>query len=195
MAVIHHQFESIHPFYDGNGRTGRIINILYLVKQGLLDTPVLYLSRYINQNKSEYYRLLQDVRSHGRWQDWLLFMLDGVEQTSRQTTVLIYAIKKLMQEYKHQIREKLTGMYSQDLINNLFRHPYTKIEFVTDELQVHRNTAAKYLNELVGIGLLSKLKLGKDNFYLNDALFQLLLNAGKNQNNSSLANEESEKLQ
>ena len=195
MAVIHHQFESIHPFYDGNGRTGRIINILYLVKQGLLDTPVLYLSRYINQNKSEYYRLLQDVRSHGSWQDWVLFMLDGVEQTSQQTTVLIYAIKKLMQEYKHQIREKLTGMYSQDLINNLFRHPYTKIEFVTDELQVHRNTAAKYLNELVGIGLLSKLKLGKDNFYLNDALFKLLLNAGTSQNNSSLANEESAKLQ
>ena len=180
MAIIHHQFESIHPFYDGNGRTGRIINILYLVKQGLLDAPVLYLSRYINQNKSEYYRLLQEVRSNNSWQDWLSFMLDGVEQTSKQTTILIYAIKKLMQEYKHQIREKLPGIYSQDLINNLFRHPYTKIEFVTDELQIHRNTAAKYLNELVGIGLLSKLKLGKDNFYLNDALFELLLNAGKN---------------
>jgi Fic family protein len=180
MAIIHHQFESIHPFYDGNGRTGRIINILYLVKQGLLDVPVLYLSRYINQNKADYYRLLQDVRTHNAWQEWLFFMLDGIEQTSRQTTLMILGIKKLMQEHKNIIREKLPKIYSQDLINNLFRHPYTKIEFVVDELQVHRNTATKYLNELVNIGVLTRHKLSKDNFYLNDALFQLLLNAGQN---------------
>ena len=177
MAIIHHQFESIHPFYDGNGRTGRIINILYLVKQGLLDVPVLYLSRYINQNKADYYRLLQAVRTDNNWHDWVFFILDGIEQTSRQTTLMIQAIKNLMQDHKHLIREKLPKIYSQDLINNLFRHPYTKIEFIMDELQVHRNTAAKYLNELVKIGVLIRHKISKDNFYLNDALFQLLLNS------------------
>jgi Fic family protein len=174
MAVIHHQFESIHPFYDGNGRTGRIVNILYLVQQGLLGSPVLYLSRYINQHKSDYYRLLQATRDTGDWTDWLLFMLDGVEQTSHQTTALITAIVALMQRHKNALREQLPRIYSQDLINNLFRHPYTKIEFVMTELLVHRNTASRYLDELVRIGLLSRHKLGKENFYLNNALFELL---------------------
>ncbi len=178
MAVIHHQFESIHPFYNGNGRTGRIINILYLVKQDLLGIPVLYLSRYINQNKSEYYRLLQSVRVDDAWEDWLLYILKGIEQTSRQTTQLIIDIKSLMQQYKHNLRHQLPNIYSQDLINNLFRHPYTKINFVTEELKVHRNTATKYLDELVRIGLLSKHKISKENFYLNDALFALLQNVG-----------------
>ena len=185
MAVIHHQFESIHPFYDGNGRTGRIINILYLVQHGLLNSPVLYLSRYINQHKADYYRLLQSTRDTGDWQDWLLFMLDGVEQTSRQTTVLITGIVALMQRHKHTLREQLPKIYSQDLINNLFRHPYTKIEFVTDELQITRKTAAKYLDEVVRIGLLSKHKLGKDNYYLNGALYELLLNANAKQGTST----------
>lgn len=178
MAVIHHQFESIHPFYDGNGRTGRIINILYLVQHGLLNSPVLYLSRFINQNKGDYYRLLQATRNTGNWEDWLLYMLGGVEQTSRQTTSLIIGIVALMQRHKHTLRDRLPKIYSQDLINNLFRHPYTKIEFVTDELMVHRNTATKYLDELVRIGLLSKHRLGKDNYYLNDALYGLLQNVG-----------------
>ncbi len=176
MAVIHHQFESIHPFYDGNGRTGRIINILYLVQHGLLGSPVLYLSRYINQNKADYYRLLQATRDTGNWEDWLLYMLDGVEQTSRQTTELTIGIVALMQRHKHTLREQLPKVYSQELINNLFRHPYTKIEFVTSDLQITRKTAAKYLDEAVRIGLLSKHKLGKDNYYLNDALYELLLN-------------------
>lgn len=176
MAIIHHQFESIHPFYDGNGRTGRIINILYLVQHGLLGSPVLYLSRYINQNKADYYRLLQTTRDTGNWEDWLLYMLDGVEQTSRQTTALITAIVALMQQHKEKLRTELPKVYSQDLINNLFRHPYTKIEFVMAELQITRKTAAKYLDELVRIGLLSKHKLGKDNYYLNDTLYALLLN-------------------
>ncbi|WP_115702543.1 Fic family protein [Legionella sainthelensi] len=180
MAVIHHQFESIHPFYDGNGRTGRIINILYLVKEGLLDVPVLYLSRFINQNKADYYKLLQKVRTDNAWAEWILFMLTGIEQTSRQTTLIIQNIKSLMQEQKHLIREKLPKLYSQDLINNLFRHPYTKIDFIMDELQVHRNTASKYLNNLVEIGVLSRHKLTKDNYYMNDALYDLLLNASQN---------------
>lgn len=177
MAVIHHQFESIHPFYDGNGRTGRIINILYLVKHGLLDTPVLYLSRYINQNKSEYYRLLQAVRDHQDWEKWVLYMLEGVEQTSRQTTRLILGMRDLMQHHKHKLRDELPKIYSQDLLNNLFRHPYTKIDFVMQELQIHRNTAIKYLEELVRIGLLTKHKIGKENFYLNTALYDLLGNS------------------
>lgn len=174
MAIIHHQFESIHPFYDGNGRTGRVINILYLVQQGLLDTPMLYLSRYINQHKADYYRLLQAVREDGDWEAWLLFMLEGIEQTAVQTTALVAGIKSIMQAHKHKLRAELPKIYSQDLINNLFRHPYTKIDFVMAELMVHRNTATKYLDELVRIGLLSKHKLGKDNYYLNDALFALL---------------------
>lgn len=178
MAIIHHQFESIHPFYDGNGRTGRIINILYLVKLGLLETPVLYLSRYINQNKSEYYRLLQAVRDQQEWETWVLYVLEGIEQTSRQTTHLIQGMRDLMQNYKHKMREELPKIYSQDLLNNLFRHPYTKIDFVMKELQVTRNTAMKYLDELVRIGLLSKHKKWKENYYMNDALFNLLLDIG-----------------
>jgi len=183
MAVIHHQFESIHPFYDGNGRTGRVINVLYLIKQDLLSLPVLYLSRYINQNKQTYYQLLQAVRTDQQWESWLLFMLDAVEQTSKQTIILIREIKSLMQAYKLRLRAELPKIYSQDLLNNIFRHPYTKIEFLMTDLQVHRNTAAKYLESLVEIGLLSKHKLGKDNFYLNDALFSLLLNSSSEQQN------------
>lgn len=178
MAVIHHQFESIHPFYDGNGRTGRIINILYLVKEGLLDNPVLYLSRYINENRGEYYQLLQEVRDQQVWEKWVLYILKGIEQTSRRTTHLIHGIRELMQRYKKTLRSELPKIYNQDLLNNLFRHPYTKIDFVMQELQITRNTAAKYLDELVRIGLLSKHKRHKDNYYVNDALFSLLLNNG-----------------
>jgi Fic family protein len=177
MAVIHHQFESIHPFYDANGRTGRIVNILYLVKQGLLKIPVLYLSRYINQNKADYYRLLQAVRTKGDWEEWVLFILDGVEETSRQTIVLIEKIRDLMRVTKGEMRDKLPKIYSQDLLNNLFRHPYTKIEFVAQELRCTRQTASKYLDELVNIGLLEKLQIARENFYLNIQLYDLLLNA------------------
>ena len=176
MAVIHHQFESIHPFYDGNGRTGRVLNVLYLIKQDLLTLPILYLSRYINHHKQDYYSLLQAVRTEQSWEKWLLFMLDAVEQTSLQTICLIKEIKDLMQDYKIKMRTELPKIYSQDLLNNIFRHPYTKIDFVMDDLQVHRHTARKYLDALVTLGLLSKHKLGKDNFYLNDELYQLLLN-------------------
>ena len=179
MAVIHHQFESIHPFYDGNGRTGRVINVLYLIKQDLLTLPVLYLSRYINQHKQDYYHLLQTVRTDNDWQAWLLFMLDAVEQTSNQTIDLVKSIRVLMQKYKQKLRGERPKVYSQDLLNNIFRHPYTKIEFVTADLHVTRKTAAKYLEEMIVIGLLSKHKIGKDNYYLNDALYQLLLNFGK----------------
>lgn len=178
MAVIHHQFESIHPFYDGNGRTGRVINILYLVQQGLLDTPILYLSRYINQNKADYYRLLQFTRDSKDWSEWLLFMLDAVEQTALQTIELVGATKRMMQDYKYRLRTEKPKIYSQDLINNIFQHPYTKIDFVCNELDVTRKTASKYLDELVEIKLLSKHRLQRDNYYLNDGLFNLLQKIG-----------------
>lgn len=179
MAVIHHQFESIHPFYDANGRTGRIINVLYLVRQGLLKIPVLYLSRYINQNKAEYYRLLQSVRDKNDWENWILFILEGVKETSQQTIILVEEIKKLMLVMKQQMRTELPRIYSQDLLNNLFRHPYTKIEFVVDELGVSRQTAAKRLDKLVQAGLLEKHQISKENFYLNAELYNLLRHANR----------------
>lgn len=178
MAIIHYQFESIHPFYDGNGRTGRIINILYLVKQKLLNIPVLYLSRYINHSKKDYYDFLQGVRSNQAWEDWILYLLDGVEKTSLQTITLIKKIKNLMQNTKNKMRSELPKIYSQDLLNNLFRHPYTKITFVMKDLDVSRPTASKYLEQLVELGLLTKHQIGKDNYYLNDQLFNLLKGLG-----------------
>jgi Fic family protein len=174
MAIIHHQFESIHPFYDGNGRTGRIINILYLVQKGLLHLPVLYLSRYIIKHKSDYYRLLQSVRDNGYWEDWIVFMLEGVEITAKDTVVLVLAMKDLMQEYKQKIRTRLPKIYSQDLLNNLFKYPYTKIEYLQNDLGISRNTSIRYLEALVAEGLIIKQKVGRDNFYLNSPLFALL---------------------
>lgn len=174
MAVIHHQFESIHPFYDGNGRTGRIINILYLVKQELLTVPILYLSRYINDHKQDYYRLLQAVRDTNSWQEWVLFILKGIEITAKQTQVLIAEIKSLMDDYKIKIKEYNVNLYSHELINNLFKHPYTKSEFLVQDLQVHRNTANRYLKQLAEIDLLVKQKIGKENYYINQQLFDLL---------------------
>jgi len=176
MAIIHYQFESIHPFYDGNGRTGRIINILYLVANGLLDIPILYLSRYIIRNKAEYYRLLQHVRDTGEWEQWILYMLTGVESTARQTIWIIRSIKEIMMEYKHRIRQELPKIYSQDLLNNLFRHPYTKIEYLQNDLRVSRITATKYLAQLTDLGLLSKSKIGRYNYYINQPLMALFRN-------------------
>lgn len=174
MALIHHQFESIHPFYDGNGRTGRILNVLYLVKEGLLDIPVLYLSRHIVQTKSDYYRLLQDVRDHDTWEDWVLYMLDAVEQTAQQTVKTVLAIRDALMDYKHRIREQ-HKFYSQDLINSLFMHPYTKIEFLQNDLHVSRLTATKYLDVLTESGFLQKQKIGRSNYYINHALTRILV--------------------
>lgn len=173
MAIIHFQFESIHPFYDGNGRTGRIINVLYLVLKQLLDIPVLYLSRYIVRHKSDYYRLLQKVRDEEAWEEWILFILEAVESTSRQTISIIQSIRASLLEYKHRIRSK-HKFYSQDLINNLFYHPYTKIDFLMRDLNIGRITATKYLDALTEDGLLQKEKIGRSNFYINTALFGIL---------------------
>ncbi len=174
MAIIHHQFESIHPFYDGNGRTGRIINILYLVQKKLLNLPVLYLSRYIIQTKNEYYGLLQKVRETNEWEEWIIYMLKGVEQTAIESMALIANIKKLMQFYKKTIRSRFPKIYSQDLLNNLFKYPYTKIEFIEKDLGVSRSTAIRYLEMLVKEQLLQKQRVKRDNFYLNQPLFNLL---------------------
>ena len=174
MALIHHQFESIHPFYDGNGRTGRIINVLYLVKEGLLDIPVLYLSRAIVRSKADYYRLLQSVREQNNWQEWVLYLLDVVEQTALEGSDTLRAIKALLLDTKHRIRAAYPRFYSQDLINNLFSHPYTKIEFIQHDLGVSRLTATRYLDLLVEGGFLHKRKVGRSNDYINAPLFRIL---------------------
>lgn len=175
MALIHHQFESIHPFPDGNGRLGRIVNVLYLVKAGLLDSPILYLSRYIIAHKAGYYSLLQSVRETGNWEPWLLYMLAAVAETSQQTLRLIEGIRTLMADYKSRIRGEHGRIYSQDLLNNLFRHPYTRIEFVAADLKVSRQTAAKYLEQLTAAGLLEKQVSGRNNYYVNKPLVELFL--------------------
>ncbi len=175
MAVIHHQFESIHPFYDGNGRTGRIINILYLIKNDLLSLPVLYLSRYIIQHKSDYYKLLQEVRDTGNWEPWILYMLESVIQTSKNTIVTITKMSKAMQHYKQTIKRDASKIYSQALLNNLFRYPYTRIEFIMRDLNVSRNTAIRYMETLEKLKLVEKKKIGRINYFINTALFSLLI--------------------
>lgn len=173
MAIIHYQFESIHPFYDGNGRTGRIINVLYLVMNDLLNLPILYLSRYIIEHKADYYKLLQEVRETDNWENWVLYMLDGVEQIAKETIVLIGKIRDLIYEYKNLLRNNYK-FYSQDLLNNLFKHPYTKIEFIENDLGVSRITASKYLNQLAKDKVLKKEKLGTGNYYINEKLIKIL---------------------
>lgn len=176
MALIHHQFESIHPFYDGNGRVGRILNILYLILNQFLDTPILYLSRYINHNKEDYYRLLQDVRDKDKWEEWVIYMLEGVSLTAQNTLSLIEEIKALLQKQKHKIRNDLPKIYSQDLLNNLFTHPYTKIQFLVDDLNISRATATRYLEALTEKNILEKRRLGRESYYLNEELINLLFN-------------------
>ena len=173
LSVIHFQFESIHPFYDGNGRTGRIINILYLILQGLQTVPILYLSSYIIQNKTNYYRLLQEVRDSEKWEEWILYMLKGIETTAYSTIEKIYLIREQMQKMKILLRNNYK-FYSQDLLNNLFKHPYTKIEHVSNDLGVSRVTASNYLNTLAKDGVLVKEKMGTANYFINQPLFNLL---------------------
>ena len=172
MAVIHYQFESIHPFYDGNGRTGRIINILYLILSGLQDIPVLYLSKYIIENKFNYYELLRNVNENKDWEPWLLYMITGVTTTAKQTTALILSIKELIDKVGAQLANY--KFYSQELLYNLFKYPYTKIEFVERDVKVSRITAANYLNKLAADGLLKKESFGPANYYINEPLVRLL---------------------
>ncbi len=173
MAIIHHQFESIHPFFDGNGRTGRILNILYLISVDILEIPILYLSRYVTQNKTEYYELLQRVRDEDVWEEWILFMLDGLESTAKQTISTIESIKMLMAEYKNILRTQEPNLYSHELINTIFSHPYTKIEFIVQSTKVNRQTASRYLKRLAELELLTPYKQGRTIYYINAKLLDL----------------------
>ena len=173
MAIIHYQFESIHPFYDGNGRTGRIINVLYLIQQGLLDLPILYLSSYIIQNKSTYYSLFQTVWTSNDWEEWIVYFLEGVAQTAISTVATVRAIRQSMRTVKQEWRSRYK-FYSQDLLNTLYQHPYTKIDFVTRDLRVTRPTASSYLNQLTRDGWLRKERHGNNFFFVNIALTDIL---------------------
>jgi len=174
LAIQHYQFESIHPFYDGNGRTGRIINGLYLILKGLLNEPVLYLSAYIIQNKGDYYRLLQEVRTKNNWEDWILYILRGIEQTALSTIEQINKINHLFSETQKLVQEKLPRIYSKDLIEQLFIHPYCKIEFLVNNLGIERKAASRYLSSLEELGVLESQQKGKEVIYINTKLYDLL---------------------
>ncbi len=175
MALIHHQFESIHPFPDGNGRVGRMLNVLYLTHTGLLETPILYLSRAINRTKPDYYRLLKAVQEDEAWEEWVIYLLNAVSESALSTLHLITDINRLMIEVKHRMRNELPKIYSQDLLNNLFRFPYTRIEYLQRDLPYGRQTARKYLQQLSEGGFVKKVKLGRNNYYVNQALVDLFV--------------------
>jgi Fic family protein len=175
LALSHYQFEAIHPFFDGNGRTGRIINILFLIVQDLLDVPVLYLSKRIIDDKPEYYRRLRAVTERGEWEPWVLYMLQSVDITARLTLQRILAIRSLLDETLKLAKTKLpVRVYSKELIELIFRQPYTKGQFLVDAGLAERKTAAEYLRELETLGVLKSQKVGKENLYLNKRLYELL---------------------
>ena len=174
MALIHYQFESIHPFYDGNGRTGRILNVLYLVLNNLLDSPILYLSNYINKNKDEYYRLFTEFRENSNYEDWIIYILKGIEETSKNTIELIKLIQEEMEAYKQDFITKLPKIYSEELLDSLFYEVYTRINYIEERCHVTRQTAATYLNSLVEAGLLEFEKIGRESIYKNTRLINLL---------------------
>jgi Fic family protein len=174
MAVAHYQFEAIHPFTDGNGRTGRVLNLLFLVEQGLLDTPVLYLSRAIIRRKADYYRLLRAVTAEGRWEEWILYMLKAVEETAGWTTAKIHAIRKLMQDTADQVRQKAPAVYSRELIELIFVQPYCRIGNLVDADIAQRQTASVYLKELCDVGVLKEVKVGREKLFINPRLMTLL---------------------
>lgn len=174
LAVIHYQFECIHPFSDGNGRTGRIINVLYLVLKGLLDSPILYLSRYIIRTKAAYYRLLQEVTTTGRWEDWILYILEGVEQTSMETMELIKRINNTVEAISADIKQRLPKIYSKELVDLLFFELYTKRVYIEKGLGVSRITATSYLKSLEKEGFLKAEKVGREILYRNPALMKVV---------------------
>ena len=173
IAIIHYQFESIHPFYDGNGRTGRILNILYLIQKKLLDTPILYLSKYIIKNKNEYYRLFKETREKNNYEDWILYILKGIEQTAKETINIIDRIRNEMQKTKLELRSN-TNIYSKELLEALFYEFYTKIPYIKNILQVSDKTAQKYLDNLVTLGILTSEKIGRERIYRNERLFNII---------------------
>ena len=174
MALLHYQFECIHPFSDGNGRTGRILNVLYLTYKKLLDLPILYLSKYILEYKSEYYRLFNEVIEKEKWEDWILYMLEAVKQTATFTLAKVNAIYELFQKTQQQIKTEANNIYSYELVEILFHQPYCKIGILVKNKIASRNTASKYLNRLVDIGILLKREEGKEILYLNKELYEIL---------------------
>jgi Fic family protein len=174
LAILHYQFESIHPFYDGNGRTGRILNILYLIINDLLDIPILYLSSYINENKSEYYRLLNTVNKTDKWEEYILYILKAIEVTSNRTIDKINSIKNLLSETIIIAQKKEPKIYRKELIELLFEQPYSKIEFVVKKLNVERKAASRYLKKLEDIGIITSEKIGRESIYVNRKLIEIL---------------------
>jgi Fic family protein len=175
LAVIHYQFEAIHPFYDGNGRTGRILNVLYLVLKELLDSPILYLSKYILSNKSSYYRLLNQLQNNpDDYEEWILFILAGIEETSIETLKLVKEIVNEINSFSDDLREKLPSLYSKELVELLFYEFYTKTHYIETGMRVTRKTAVSYLNQLEQNGFLSSQKIGRERIYCNDRLFRVV---------------------
>ena len=174
LAVAHYQFEAIHPFLDGNGRTGRVLNSLLLIEKGLLHLPILYLSRYIIEHKTDYYRLLLDVTVNQNWQDWLLYFLKGIEETAIWTLSKIEAIKALSIETKRYIQQSLPHLYSLELVELLFEQPYTRIANLERAGIAKRQTASKYLKDLCDAGVLSEQSVGRDKLFIHPKLMELL---------------------
>ena len=174
LAILHYQFESIHPFYDGNGRTGRILNILYLIINDLLDIPILYLSSYINENKPDYYRLLNKVNKSDDWEEYILYILKAIEVTSNRTIDKINSINNLLSETIELAQYKEPKIYRKELIELLFEQPYSKIEYVVQKLNVERKAASRYLSSLEKIGIITSEKIGRENIYVNTKLIEIL---------------------
>jgi len=177
MAIIHYQFESIHPFYDGNGRTGRIINILYLILKKYLDIPILYLSSYIIKNKTEYYKLLRSVTANENWEEWIIYILKGIEIVAKETINKIVKIKELLDATIEKVKNELPKIYSKELVEELFVHPYCKIDFLTKAVGVERKAASRYLSQLQDIEILKEYKIGREKIFINVELLELLKNS------------------
>lgn len=177
LAIIHYQFEAIHPFYDGNGRTGRIINILYLALKDLLDSPILYLSKYIIKNKANYYRLIKEVSTKGNWEDWIMYILIGIEETSEETLLMVKNIHIELSQYVDDLKNKLPKIYSKELVELLFFEFYTKIIYIQEGLGVSRKTAVTYLNDLEKNGFLISKRVGKERIFLNQRLLKVVKQA------------------
>ncbi|MDZ7820521.1 MAG: Fic family protein [Candidatus Marinimicrobia bacterium] len=174
MTVLHAQFESIHPFYDGNGRTGRILNLLYLIMNRLLNVPILYHSSYIIENKSEYYKTLNKINNDQNWEDFILFMLKSIEETSKMTIKKIRQIRDLLDKSIEKVQKEAASIYKKELVELLFEQPYCKIGYLVENLGVERKAASRYLRELETIDLLTSSKIGREKIYINHALMKIL---------------------
>lgn len=174
LAIIHYQFESIHPFYDGNGRTGRIINILYLILKDLLDSPILYLSKYIIRNKSQYYNHFKEIREKNNFEEWIIYILVGIEETAEETMILIKKINNEMEIMKKELKQQLSKIYSKELLELLFFEFYTKVPYLQEKLGVSDKTAMTYLSKLEEEGFLVSEKVGRERIYKNERLFNII---------------------